>query len=178
MSFETNRRFYIVAAVVVVLLFSAGLARDLMLERKGSPDAPVEIPVVIEGLDLVREVEGDRWFVKSDRVVKRGEVSDAESLDVVIESPAGTVWKILSARGKIFDQAGDIFLDDAVGNVKSKSGAIDWTAPRAEWKESESRWFFPEGLEAWNDRVTLKGSIGSMTMDGTLDVREGAVVTW
>lgn len=178
MKIETNRRFYLIAAAVLVTLFAAGLARDLLLEKK-APGAKVEeIPIVIEGLDLVREVEGDMWFVKSDRVVKRGEVSDAESLDVVIESPGGTVWKVVSGKGKIFDEAGDVFLDNAVGSVKSESGVIDWMAPRAEWKESDSRWFFPEGFEAWDDRIRLEGVIGTMLMDGTLDVREGAVVTW
>ena len=38
-------------------------------------------PVIIEGLDVVRDVEGDRWHVKAERVEKRGDISDAELLD-------------------------------------------------------------------------------------------------
>ncbi|GAB6279958.1 MAG: hypothetical protein STSR0007_00040 [Thermovirga sp.] len=175
---EANRRFYLVAGVVLALLFSLGLARDLLLESKVAPAGREVPPVVIEGLDVVREVEGDRWHVKAEKVEKRGEVDDAETLDVVIESKGGMVWTVHSDHGKIHEVAESVFLETAVGRVKHSDGEFDWAAPSAEWSGEKSLWNFPDGFEAWDENLAVTGRRGSMTMEGVLDVEEGAVATW
>lgn len=178
MRFEGNRRFYLIAGGIFVLLFSLGLARDLLLEKKVSPADREVPPVIIEGLDVVREIEGDKWHVKAERVEKRGDISDAETLDVVIESPEGRVWTVRSERGKINDAEGDVFLETAKGLVNHSAGELEWTAPRADWNEKNALWSFPDGFEAWDEDMDVTGERGSMTMEGSLDVEEGAVVTW
>ncbi|MDO9508497.1 MAG: hypothetical protein Q7I97_04005 [Thermovirgaceae bacterium] len=178
MRFEANSRFFIIAGSVLVLLFFLGLARDLLLERNVAPAGREAPAIVIEGLDVVRDVEGDRWTVKAKRVVKRGDISDAETLDVVIESPDGTVWTVRSDRGKIFEAEENIHLESAVGRVKHSGGEFDWTAPRANWDQKKSVWKFPEGFEARDEKLIVSGTKGGMTMAGVLNVEEGAVVTW
>lgn len=178
MRFEGNRRFYIIAGGIVVLLFSLGLTRDLLLEKKVAPADREVPPIIIEGLDVVRDVKGDKWHVKAQRVEKRGDISDAEVLDIAIESPEGRVWTVRSERGKISDAEGNVFLESAEGLVSHSAGELEWTAPRADWNEKGALWNFPDGFKAWNADLDVTGKRGSMTMEGSLDVEEGAVVIW
>jgi len=178
MRFEGNRRFYLLAGGILVLLFSLGLARDLLLEKKVDPAGREMPPVIIEGLDVVRDVEGDRWHVKAERVEKRGDISDAETLDVVIESSYGTVWTIRSDRGKIYETRENIHLESAIGRVNHSDGDFDWTAPKANWNNKKAIWVFPDGFNVEDEQLLVSGDKGSMTMAGALVVEEGAVVTW
>ena len=178
MRFENNRRFYLIAGGMLVLLFFLGLARDLLLKKKITPEGREQPPIVIEGLDVVRDVDGARWHVKAERVERRGDISDVEVLDVVIESSGGTVWMIRSDEGQIFEGSENIQLASAVGRVEHPDGGLDWTAPSAEWNKESSLWRFPDGFNAWDESVNVTGKKGFMSMEGTLDVEEGAVVTW
>lgn len=179
MFFEGSRRMYIIAGTLLVLLFTVGLVRDLLLGKKPvAPDRGDGPPIVVEGLDVVRDLEGERWRMKAERVEKRGDVSDAEALDVVIEASGGVVWTVRSEKGRIFEASEDVQLESAVGRVKHTDGDLDWSAPRAEWNNSDSVWIFPEGFQAEDESLRINGDKGRMTMAGMLDVEKGAVVTW
>lgn len=178
MRFEVNRRFFVTAGSVLAALFLLGLTRDLLLERKVAPSDREAPPIVIEGLDVVRDVEGDIWTVRAERVVKRGDISDAEVLDVIVESSKGNRWTVLADRGKIFEGNGDIFLESAEGTLGHSSGELEWRAAQADWHQECSLWDFPAGFEAKDDRLEVSGKRGAMSMEGALRVEEGAVATW
>ncbi|MDT8284534.1 MAG: hypothetical protein RQ767_03335 [Thermovirgaceae bacterium] len=178
MRFSGNRGFFMIAGAVLGLLFFLGLARDLLLDRKTAPPVRESPPIIVEGLEVYRDVDGDKWQLKAENVVKRGVVSDAEDLFVVVDSSGGTVWTIRSESGLIFEEAGDVLLESAAGNVDHSGGKFQWTAPRADWDPKRSMWIFPEGFEARDEKLLFSGKKGGMTMAGAVRVEEGAVVTW
>jgi len=175
---ESKRRFFLVAAVVLVLLFSVGLVRDLLLSREDvavSPEAPV---IVVEGLDVTRQEKGDDWHLRAERAQKNGDLSEAEDIDLFIRSKTGALWDMTAPRGTIFEVTGGVRLFQVTGHITHPSGELDWIAPVADWDERDSVWMLPEGLEARDDRLVLVGSRGRITMSGSVVVEEGAVVTW
>lgn len=178
MRFEGNRGFFMIGGAVLGLLFFLGLARDLLLDRRPATQVRESPPIIVEGLDVYRDVDGDKWQLKAENVVKRGDISDAKALFVVVESSGGAVWTIRSESGLIFEEAGDVLLESAAGNVVHSGGEFEWTAPRADWDPKKSMWIFPEGFEARDDKLLFSGKKGGMTMAGAVRVEEGAVVTW
>ena len=175
---ESKRRLFMIAAIVLFLLFSVGLARDLLLGRSDDAPAP-EIPtVIVEGLDVVRQEKGGDWYMRAERAQKKENLSEAENIDVHIRSKAGSLWDITAPRGMIFESSGEVRLFEVLGHISHPSGELDWSAPTAEWDDGDSVWRLPEGLEARDDRLVLEGSRGWITMSGSVVVEEGAVVTW
>jgi len=169
----------VIAAIVVSLLFSVGLARDLLLGRSDDAVVKQETPaLIVEGLDVVRQEKGDDWHMRAERAQRKENLSEAENIDVQIRSKTGTLWVITAPRGMIFEGSGEVKLFEVLGHISHPSGELDWSAPAAEWDGRDSVWRLPEGLEARDDRLVLGGSRGCITMAGSVVVEEGAVVTW
>lgn len=178
MAFESKRRLFVIAAVVLLLLFSVGMVRDLLLDEREIERAPDAPPIVVEGLDVIREERGNDWHLKAERVEKRENVSEAEDLDIRIVSGTGTRWEVTAERGVVFETSMDVHLFFASGHISHSSGELEWKAPRADWDDNASIWKLPEGFEARDRQVVLEGSRGGITMSGSVVVEEGAVVTW
>jgi len=176
--FEGNRRFLFVAAAVLMLLFAMGLVRDLLLEERTVQESPDVPPIIVEGLDVIREENGNDWHLSAERVEKKGDASEAEVLKVVIRSGSGAIWDIDSLRGTIFEVSGEILLYEVTGHIDHESGSLDWKAPRADWDPGRSLWVLPEGFEASKDAFVLTGERGGISMSGSVVVEEGAAVTW
>jgi len=174
-----NKKKLVAAGIALgFLLFALGLARDLRMGDRETDEKDTAPPVVVEGLDVDREMSGDLWSVKAVHVEQRGDVSDADSLDIVINTSGGTVWLISADRGHVVETDEDITLYEATGFVSSDVRPFFWKAPRAHWIPASETWLFDEGLEAWDDTVYLRGNKGIMPMSGDLSVEEGASVQW
>ena len=178
MAFESNRRFIVIAAVVLLLLFSVGLVRGLLLGEREAERPPETPPIVVEGLDVIREESGNDWHLKAERVEKRGDVSEAENLDVRIVSGTGTRWEVTAESGVVFETSMDVHLFVASGHISHPSWELEWDAQRADWDDEASIWRLPEGFEARDRQLVLEGTRGGITMSGSVVVEEGAVVTW
>ncbi len=178
MRLEGNRRFLYVALAVLILLFALGLVKDLLLEEKAVHESPDIPPIIVEGLNVIRDENGHDWHLKAVRVEKKGDASEAESLTVHIISANGAIWDIFSPRGTIFEVSGEILLYEVTGHVSHGSGELDWSAPRADWDPERSQWILSEGFEARKEDLVLTGDRGGISMSGSVIVEEGAVVRW
>lgn len=178
MEIRNKKTLVTVSVALGLLLFALGLARDLRMGNRVTDEKDTAPPVVVEGLDVDREMSGDLWSVKAVHVEQRGNVSDAESLDIVINTSGGTVWLVSADRGHVVETDEDITLYEAKGFVSSDVRPFFWKAPSAHWIPASETWMFDEGLEAWDDTVYLKGNKGIMPMSGDLRVEEGASVQW
>ncbi len=175
---ESKRRFFLIAAVVLVLLFAVGLVRDLLLGREDVAVSLETPAIIVEGLDVIRQEKGDDWHLRAERAQKSDDLSEAEDIDLFIRSKTGVLWDMTAPRGTIFEDSGGVRLFQVTGHITHPSGELDWNAPVADWDEGGSVWKLPEGLEASDDRLVLVGSRGRITMSGSVVVEEGAVVTW
>lgn len=126
---ESKRRFFLIAAVVLVLLFSVGLVRDLLLSREDvavSPEAPV---IIVEGLDVTRQEKGDDWHLRAERAQKNGDLSEAEDIDLFIRSKTGALWDMTAPRGTIFEVTGGVRLFQVTGHITHPSGNSTGSRP-------------------------------------------------
>ena len=175
---ESKRRFFLIAAVVLVLLFAVGLVRDLLLGREDVAVSRETPAIIVEGLDVIRQEKGDDWHLRAERAQKSDDLSEAEDIDLFIRSKTGVLWDMTAPRGTIFEDSGGVRLFQLTRHITHPAGELDWNAPVADWDEGGSVWNLPEGLEASDDRLVLVGSRGRITMSGSVVVEEGAVVTW
>lgn len=165
--------FFLSLALFAVVTFY--FLRDLRLSG-----IDLDIPdIVVENIEINREINGNKWLLVSPRVEHRQGMIYGQSLDVTITDPAGLISKIFAANGEFSRESENVTLLDVSADIKRDDRDIQMKSGRAYYDSEKETWYFS------NDVMLSDGSVEVSGPEGFYDVREGlsqitggGTVTW
>lgn len=140
----------------------------------------LDIPdIVVENIEINREINGDEWLLVSPRAEHRQGMIYGQSLDVTITDPAGNISKLFAVSGEFSRESENVTLIDISADIKRDNKDIHMRSGRAYYNSKKETWYFS------NDVMLNDGSVKVSGPEGFYDVKEGlsqitggGTVTW
>lgn len=173
----SRKKIYFAAALVIIVVFAAFLWRDFNLYGKISV---VKLPdVVVQNIEIDREINGKRWKLISPRVEHKDGIFYGVSLDITITEDDGKVTRIKAESGVFTRSSNDISMVSADAVMREKEEEFKLTAGGVEFEAATEFWSFSDNVTLSDGKLTVNGKEGSYdTKSGLCTVKGGGTVTW
>jgi len=167
----------LVGAIIAAAAAGFVLWRDLTLPERVHKSAQTQ--VLLESIDLEREISGDIFRLKASeaRKMQDGTV-EASSLDVGAAMQGGSRWFLKAASGRL-EPGGEILLEGKIlATHPRKSGNLNMEAESARWDPARRIWELEGAITLRHGGMTAGGMTGSVEPDGRTTLSGGAWATW
>lgn len=152
------------------------LRNDLLLP--GRVREAEKTQVLVENLELEREVSGDVFKVRAQQARKmEDERIEAESIDVDATLADGSRWEMKALSGNL-QPRGEIRLLDVSGRALRKDKNLEVTAKEAQWDPGARRWVFEGGVLLKHGSMAGGGQRGTADPNGRVSLMGEAWATW
>ena len=148
---------------------------DLDLLRESLENVPL---VVIENLEFERTISSDLWRVRVPMAMRRNDIVEVQSVDVLRTLADGKEWYFIGARGFYSEAAESADLAGLLGTLETDARVLNLESPYLSWSRSEDIFLFPKGLTIYDAEFLLEASLASLDAPGVIALNEGAVVRW
>lgn len=174
---RTGNRLLLIAALLVAAAAGFVLWRDLSLPERARKVEQTQ--VLVESLDLEREVSGDVFRIKAAeaRKMQDGTV-EASSLDVGAVMHQGSVWFLKAASGRLMPDGVILLSGGLYATNQRKAGDQNMEAESARWDPVSRSWELEGGITLRHGAMKAGGRTGLVEPDGRITLSGGAWATW
>ncbi len=173
----SRKKAYTIAALIFIAVIVFFLWRDLNLAGRVG-DIPLP-DIIVENIEIDREINGAQWKLISPRVEHRDGLFYGESLDITITESGDKVTRISAEKGVFSRASNDVEMTGADAFVKDKNGEFRLTAQVVEFKAETEQWFFSGGVILTDGKIKVEGKEGIYdTQSGKCIISDGGVITW
>lgn len=171
-----NRVRFLLALSVAAGLLAFVLWRDLSLPERARQTAKTQ--VLIENLELEREISGDLFQVKAKEARKmQDERVEASSLDVGATLGGGGRWKMRAASGSL-ETSGEIRLSEVIATNLRQGQDLDLEAKTVRWDTERRLWDLEGGITVRQGNLQAGGKNGVADPNGRVTLSGEAWATW
>lgn len=180
LKFFTFRRLLRLALFIGIVVLVRYAMHDMNLDVDLLRESLMNMPgLVMENIQLAREISGDMWRVKVPYLDREGNIVTMKSLDVRREiSGDGGQWAFFG-RDAVYS------FDKSIASVTGLRGVLDnkeraWSleSPRLNWEQEKNTFVFPEGLLIYDTEFLLSTPKASMDNSGVVLLEQGGVIQW
>ena len=173
----SRKKAYTIAALIFVAVIVVFLWRDLNLAKRAGE---IVLPdIIVENIEIDREINGKRWKLISPRVEHRDGLFYGESLDITITESQAKVTKIKSYKGIFTRSNNDIQMTSADAVMTDKGKVYNLKAGKVEFKAAKELWRFSNSVILSDGKLMIEGKEGSYdTKSGECTITGGGVITW
>lgn len=163
--------------LVVLVRFAM---RDMELDVDVLRESIMNVPAVImENIQLSREVSGDMWRVKIPYLDRDDDIVHVRSLDIRREiSGDKGEWYFFGREGIYSHDVKAASINGLLGTLADENRTWNLEGKKLNWQEGNSTFIFPEGLVIYDDEFSLNASYASMDNSGVILLDHGGVIQW
>ncbi|NLL37697.1 MAG: hypothetical protein GX256_09290 [Fretibacterium sp.] len=174
-----RRTLLLLLALFGIILLVRYVMSDINLDVDLLRDSLAKAPgVILEDLELEREVSGDLWKVRLPRVQRsQGEIH-VTSLDICRKLADGNAWYFWGDEGVYREEERHARLLQLLGTIETEARVLNLESPELLWKESEAEFFFPQGLTLYDAEFILRTPEASMDEAGVIVLDKGGSIRW
>ncbi len=168
---------FLFLGLVVLVRFAM---RDMELDVDVLRESIMNLPAVImENIQLSREVSGDMWRIKIPYLDRDGDTVNVKSLDIRREiSGDKGEWYFFGREGIYSHDVKEASITDLLGTLKDENRTWNLEGKRLNWQEKNNTLTFPEGLTIYDEELSLKAPNASMDNSGVILLDHGGVIQW
>jgi hypothetical protein len=163
--------------LVVLVRFAM---RDMELDVDVLRESIMNVPAVImENIQLSREVSGDMWRVKIPYLDRDDDIVHVRSLDIRREiSGDKGEWYFFGREGIYSHDVKAASINGLLGTLADENRTWNLEGKKLNWQEENSTFIFPEGLIIYDDELSLNAPYASMDSSGVILLDHGGVIQW
>lgn len=168
---------FLFLGLVVLVRFAM---RDMELNVDLLRESIMKVPaVVMENIQLSREVSGDMWRVKIPYLDRDGDLVNVKSLDIRrhISGDKGE-WYFFGGEGVYSHDVKEASIKGLLGTLADENRTWNLEGKRLNWKEKNNTFIFPEGLVLYDEELSLNAPYASMDNSGVILLQHGGVIQW
>ena len=165
----------VVGIVALVRYAMRDMRLDVDLLREGLMNMP---GLVMENMQLAREVSGDVWHVRVPYLERRGELVAVRSVDVHRQIREGGEWYLFGAEGVYSNDERTACVNGLLGTLEAPARIWNLESPRLLWSEASGDFVFPSGLTLYNNEFLLSAPEASMDRTGVVLLEKGGQLQW
>ena len=165
----------VVGIVALVRYAMRDMRLDVDLLREGLMNMP---GLVMENMQLAREVSGDVWHVRVPYLERRGELVAVRSVDVRRQIREGGEWYLFGAEGVYSNDERTACVNGLLGTLEAPARIWNLESPRVLWSEASGDFVFPRGLTLYDDEFLLSAPEASMDRTGVVLLEKGGQLQW
>ncbi len=168
---------FLFLGLVVLVRFAM---RDMELDVDVLRESIMNLPAVImENIQLSREVSGDMWRIKIPYLDRDGDVVNVKSLDIrrQISGDKGE-WYFFGREGIYSHDVKEASITDLLGTLKDENRTWKLEGKRLNWQEKNNTLTFPEGLTIYDEELSLNAPNASIDNRGVILLDHGGVIQW
>lgn len=168
---------FLFLGLVVLVRFAM---RDMELNVDLLRESIMKVPaVVMENIQLSREVSGDMWRVKIPYLDRDGDLVNVKSLDIRrhISGDKGE-WYFFGGEGVYSHDVKEASIKGLLGTLADENRTWNLEGKRLNWKEKNNTFIFPEGLVLYDEELSLNAPYASMDNSGVILLDHGGVIQW
>lgn len=168
---------FLFLGLVVLVRFAM---RDMELNVDLLRESIMKVPaVVMENIQLSREVSGDMWRVKIPYLDREGDLVNVKSLDIrrYISGDKGE-WYFFGGEGVYSHDVKEASIKGLLGTLADENRTWNLEGKRLNWKEKNNTFIFPEGLVLYDEELSLNAPYASMDNSGVILLDHGGVIQW
>lgn len=168
---------FLFLGLVVLVRFAM---RDMELNVDLLRESIMKVPaVVMENIQLSREVSGDMWRVKIPYLDRDGDLVNVKSLDIRrhISGDKGE-WYFFGGEGVYSHDVKEASIKGLLGTLADENRTWNLEGKRLNWKEKNNTFIFPEGLVLYDEELSLNAPYASMDNNGVILLDHGGVIQW
>lgn len=173
----SRRKKIVCTAIFIIAVLGAYLWRDLHL---GDNYSDVRIPdVVVENIEVEREISGKMWKFISPRVEHKDGVIYAQSLDITITESDDAQSKIYAADGVFYRESSNLSLNEAKGVYNKGDKSYTLASGVASYDAALELWSYTGGVELSDGAVVANAADGRYNMkNGDCLLSGDSMVRW
>ena len=168
--------FLFLGLVVLVRYAMRDMELDVDLLRESIMNVPA---IVMENIQLSREVSGDMWRVKIPYLDRDGDVVNVKSLDIrrQISGDKGE-WYFFGREGVYSHDVKTASINGLLGTLADENRTWNLEGRKLNWQEKNNTFTFPEGLVLYDEELSLNAPYASMDNSGVILLQHGGVIQW
>ena len=168
--------FLFLGLVVLVRFAMRDMELNIDLLRESIMNVPA---VVMENIQLSREVSGDMWRVKIPYLDRDGDVVNVKSLDIRREiSGDKGEWYFFGREGVYSHDVKEASIKGLLGTLADEKRTWNLEGRKLNWQEKNNTFIFPEGLLLYDEELSLNAPYASMDNSGVILLQHGGVIQW
>ena len=154
--------------------------RDMQLDVDLLRESLLNMPgLVMENIQMSREVSGDIWRVKLPYLDREGDTIRMRSLDIrrQLSGDRGE-WYFFGHEGIYSHDIKAASISGLLGTLENDGRIWNLESNRLEWQESRDSLVFPEGLVIYDNELMLRTKQAHIDKSGTILLEKGGVIRW
>lgn len=163
---------FLIVTVLVVYLW-----KDLHLN---DADKIVLPDIVVENIDVIREINGQYWRLRSPQVEHKDNVIYAKSLDIETINDDNSDIKIKAESGIFLRESNNFNLTNAIGTMSKKTDkGYNLISGKVYYEAKTEIWIFSEDVTLSDDKTQINGPTGVYdTKNGDIFLPNGGIIKW
>lgn len=165
----------------IVVIFTAVLAVYLWKDLNLDGGSKIPLPdIVVENIDIIREVNGQDWRLKSPHVEHKDNVIYAKYVDIETVDKENSNIKINAEKGTFFRETDDFTLTDAHGvMLKENKKNYSLVSGKVYYLAKDETWNFSEKVTISDDVMVITGPVGIYKSKvGDMLLPNGGIISW
>ena len=181
MRIKLSRARIVLASLFIGLVVIVSYAkRDIQLDVDLLRESLLNMPaIVMENIQMSREVSGDTWRVKLPYLDREGDTIHMRSLDIrrYISGDKGK-WSFFGREGFYSHDIKAASISGLLGTLANGGRTWHLESNRLYWQDGTSSLTFPEGLLIYDEELMLKTPQASIDKSGVILLEKGGVIQW
>lgn len=170
------KKIIISAVILITALMAVYLWRDLHLGDKDRIRVP---DIVVENIEVNRDIEGKKWTLKAPRVEHKDGIIYGYSMDVTVAYKDGRKTELKSENGTFTRESEDITLNNSHGTLSDKDKMYNLNTGTAFYNSASKTWYFSNDIyisDAKSELTAAKGTYDTNT--GIFSVSGNSKIKW
>lgn len=162
----------LIVAVLIVYLW-----KDLHLDDANKISLP---DIVVENIDVIREINGQSWRLRSPQVEHKDNVIYAKSPDIETTDDDNTDIKINATSGIFIRESDNFTLIDAFGTMSKKTNkTYNLMSGKVFYESKTEIWNFSNDVTLSDDKTQINGLTGVYdSKNGDIFLPNGGTIKW
>ena len=162
--------------VVLVRFAMRDMELDVDLLRESIMNVPA---VIMENIQLSREVSGDMWRIKIPYLDRDGDLVHVKSLDIRRQISGGRgEWYFFGREGVYSHDEKAASINGLLGTLADENRTWNLEGKKLNWQEENNTFTFPEGVVLYDEELSLNATYASMDNSGVILLDHGGVIQW
>ena len=168
---------FLFLGLVVLVRFAM---RDMELDVDVLRESIMNLPAVImENIQLSREVSGDIWRVKIPYLDRDGDLVHVKSLDIRREIKGNKgEWYFFGREGVYSHDVKAASINGLLGTLAEENRTWNLEGEKLNWQEQNNTITFTEGITIYDEELSLNAPYASMDNSGVILLEYGGVIQW